>query len=167
MNTDASCCPKQVGNGFVERGPCGYGGILRDHHGNWVRGFIGYIDEANILTSELHGVLQGLKVLDKLKHKGATLETDNKGVYEWVTGLNDRRQTEIIHESWRINQGFKDLAKKNNITIKHIPGKDANRCADRLADIARMEKTRYREIEHLPDDRELKVLVEGDSNLNN
>nr|GFA79425.1 polynucleotidyl transferase, ribonuclease H-like superfamily protein 1 [Tanacetum cinerariifolium] len=39
MNIDGACHPNEVYNNTygdsVDRGPSGYGGILRDHNGNW------------------------------------------------------------------------------------------------------------------------------------
>ncbi|KAF5764007.1 putative ribonuclease H domain-containing protein [Helianthus annuus] len=165
MNTDGACHPMRQ-DGGVQRGPSGYGGILRDHHGNWVRGFIGFIgDQSDCFTSELYGILKGLELLDKLKLKQAILETDSQAAFQFVTGHDDEylRQKEIVRASWSIIQKCKQLAEKNGITFKLVPGKDANQCADKLAGMAILRRSAYVEFKDLP--QELKYLVEKDGQL--
>ncbi|XP_022031345.1 uncharacterized protein LOC110932309 [Helianthus annuus] len=167
MNTDGACRPTPVGimlsrDCVVQRGPSGYGGILRDHNGKWIRGFIGFIGVADCLTSELHGILKGLEILDEFDLKGAILETDSQAAYEWVTRQGViRGKSEIIHACWSTIMECRQLIRKNYIDVSLVPGEKANRCADKLADMAIEARYKYLEIKYPPPD--LKYLVEKDA----
>ncbi|GJU37588.1 retrotransposon-related protein [Tanacetum coccineum] len=82
------------------------------------------IDSTKLHPTELHGIHKGLKLLDKLGYKGAILETDIQGA-------------------------FQELADKNKITIMHIGGDNANKCADGLANLAIRKQVKYEELEGL------------------
>ncbi|KAK9064673.1 hypothetical protein SSX86_016055 [Deinandra increscens subsp. villosa] len=164
LNTDGACRPKYVGNADVQRGPSGYGGILRDHRGKWVQGFIGFIGESDCLTSEFHGILKGLEVLDKLNLKMAILETDSQAAYEWVTRRGDGYgKSEIVRASWPMIMKCRQLADKNGIAINLVHGENANKCADKLANMGIARGEEYVEIKFLPDG--LRFLVEKDAEL--
>ncbi|GJZ41133.1 polynucleotidyl transferase, ribonuclease H-like superfamily protein 1 [Tanacetum coccineum] len=95
MNTDGSHHHKEEYVGpeieSAKLHPSGYGRILRDHNGKWIRGFKGYIGVTENQTAELYGIHKGLELLDKLGYKGAILETDCKGAHEYVTRRDDDR----------------------------------------------------------------------------
>lgn len=140
MNTDGACRPSGSYPGTdpeqVMRGPSGYGGILRDHNGRWVRGFYGFIGVTDCLTAEFHGILQGLLLLDKPCYKESVLECDSTAAVEWINydETKDRRRTPIINDCWDIITSCRELKKKNGITICSI-SRDANKCADKLANM--------------------------------
>ncbi|GKE74308.1 polynucleotidyl transferase, ribonuclease H-like superfamily protein 1 [Tanacetum coccineum] len=107
MNTDGSHHHKEEYVGpeidSAKLHPSGYGRILRDHNGKWIRGFKGYIGVTENQTAELYGIHKGLDLLDKLGYKGAILETDCKGAHEYVTRRDDDRgKKKSIHDSWKI-----------------------------------------------------------------
>ncbi|PWA81352.1 polynucleotidyl transferase, ribonuclease H-like superfamily protein 1 [Artemisia annua] len=140
MNTDGTCRPDNVYNKTY--GPGGYGGILRDHNGKWVRGFIGYIDVTDSLTAELHGILKGLEFLDKRRYKEATLETDCQGAFQYIDKpYKECSDSQIIKDSWHIIAKCRQLVAKNKIKISLV-GEGANKCADKLADFARENKAK-------------------------
>ncbi|GKB73986.1 polynucleotidyl transferase, ribonuclease H-like superfamily protein 1 [Tanacetum coccineum] len=111
-----------------------------------------------VLWNSLKAVL-----LDKLGYKGAILETDCKGAHEYVTRRDDDRGKKTsIHDSWKIIKECRKLADKNNIVVLHI-GRDANKCADRLAKSAIKKQGKYEELIVLPD--EIDHLVSEDAKL--
>ncbi|GKB73987.1 polynucleotidyl transferase, ribonuclease H-like superfamily protein 1 [Tanacetum coccineum] len=165
LNTDGTCHPDEDNNNTyvdwdgdsVKRGPAGYGGILRDHNGEWVRGFIGYIGVTDSQTAELHGIHKGLVLLDKHGLTGAILETDCQGAFQWVTRRDDSRgKKKSTHDSWDIIKKCRELADKNNITItlfnRQHAKKRVNKCADKLADIAIEKRVNYKELMVLPNE---------------
>ncbi|GJV28538.1 polynucleotidyl transferase, ribonuclease H-like superfamily protein 1 [Tanacetum coccineum] len=167
MNTDGSHRHKEEYVGpeidSAKLHPSGYGGILRDHNGKWIRGFKGYIGVTDNQTAELYGIHKGLELLDKLGYKGAILETDCKGAHEYVTRRDeDQGNKKSIRDSWKIIKECRKLADKNNIVVLHI-GRDANKCADRLAKSAIKKQGKYEELIVLPD--EIDHLVSEDAKL--
>ncbi|KAI3669148.1 hypothetical protein L6452_40373 [Arctium lappa] len=147
MNTDGVCYGTKLYDGTVEQGKSGYAGILRNDRGEWVRGFQGFIDLTDSFTAELNGIYYGIKLLDKPEYKGSILETDHRGAFESLNkseGCKDKHP--IIEES-------KLLARKYNITIEYVP-RGANRCADKLANMAVDKLEEYLELKDCPQDPE-------------
>ncbi|GJR90334.1 hypothetical protein Tco_0214345 [Tanacetum coccineum] len=145
LNTDGTCHPDEDNNNTyvdwdgdsVKRGPAGYGGILRDHNGEWVRGFIGALDK--------HGLTEPF------------LKTDVKGFSVQLTRRDDSRgKKKSTHDSWDIIKKCRELADKNNITItlfnRQHAKKRVNKCADKLADIAIEKRVNYKELMVLPNE---------------
>ncbi|KAL4569384.1 hypothetical protein LXL04_025020 [Taraxacum kok-saghyz] len=167
MNTDAACRPtggnvRMDPTEQVKRGPSGYGGILRDHNGRWVRGFYGFIGVTDCLTAELHGILQGLLLLDLLCYKESVLECDSTGAVDWInhdeTEYSGRSQ--IIKDCWDIITCCWELKKKNGIMICSI-SRDANKCADKLADMGIDRRETHTDIVDLP--LEIKDIVDREA----
>ncbi|KAF5764012.1 putative ribonuclease H domain-containing protein [Helianthus annuus] len=167
MNTDGGCHPKRyVTPDGIEVGPSGYGGILRDHDGAWVQGFIGYIGEKDSFTAEVYGILKGLELLVQLNIKGAILEADHESlcnVHVNGEGKCEDNKSEIVRACAENIKKCRDLMVKNNITVEFVPRKCANECAHTLANIALEKKQEYLDIIDLPN--ELKYLVERDAKL--
>lgn len=164
MNTDGSSQSIGQTPGRPQQGPSGYGGILRDNDGSWIRGFIGFIGESDGLTSELYGILKGLEMLVKLNLKGSVLETDCKAALEWVTREDGRlpKMGNVLDENIsEIITKCRQLIDENNIDIKLV-SEDANRCADKLAKMAVAKRLSYKEYDFPPDDQ-LRNLVAKDA----
>nr|GEZ07884.1 hypothetical protein [Tanacetum cinerariifolium] len=89
LNINGTCHPDEVYNNrfedwdgdSVDRELGGYEGILRNHNGKWVRGFIGYIGVTASLTTKFHGILKGLEFSEKLCLNGAILETNCQAIF--------------------------------------------------------------------------------------
>lgn len=159
MNTDGSCRPNQGPGGYVRitpddpvmKGPSGYGGILRDDSGKWVRGFIGFIESSDCLTIEIHGIYKGLLLLDKLGLQGSILESDCEQATNWIIDESYRPCSQVIKDCWDIITECKRLIHKNKIIISWC-SRDANKCADKMAAMAVEKRLQYVEIMDLPNE---------------
>uniref|UniRef100_A0A2N9IHI9 Reverse transcriptase domain-containing protein n=1 Tax=Fagus sylvatica TaxID=28930 RepID=A0A2N9IHI9_FAGSY len=80
LNTDGSV----TGN----PGPAGAGGIIRDHTGNWVKGFSRKIGNTNSLAAELWGLRDGLVLAQELNIKRLIIELDAKAILDLVQTAN-------------------------------------------------------------------------------
>ena len=72
LNSDGSAlgCP----------GLAGGGGLIRDHQGRWVKGYIRFIGWANIIEAELWAIRDGLIVCLQLQVQAIEIELDAKSV---------------------------------------------------------------------------------------
>ncbi|XP_024964457.1 uncharacterized protein LOC112504744 [Cynara cardunculus var. scolymus] len=137
LNTDGACHPNHEYVDGVLRGPSGYAGILQDGCGNWVLGFRGFITWSDCFTAELHGILKGLELLDKLGYKESILESDSQAAVQWVTGEEDvgPGKSRVVGDCWELIKKSRHLVRKNGITIRRC-SRDANKFADKLASVA-------------------------------
>ncbi|KAK1423198.1 hypothetical protein QVD17_18494 [Tagetes erecta] len=104
--------------------------------------------------TELHGIWKGLQMLDNLELEGSVLETDSKPAHEWVTGKDEKRvKSKTVAQCWDIIIQCRRLKDKNNIVITLVSG-DANRCADKLAKMAKrsLGEGGYEVLYALPDE---------------
>ncbi|KAL4581623.1 hypothetical protein LXL04_006146 [Taraxacum kok-saghyz] len=163
MNTDGSCKPNPGPSG-------GYGGILRNHHGDFVYGFCGFIDRSTDgLTAEFTGIRKGLELLIELgyTYMGTILETDCRPAEQWINSKDKHvpGNSDIISACWDIILECRTLKAKYEIDIIHI-GEDANKCADKLAAMGAKKKKRkkgYMEFKAVP--YEIKNFVDDDKRL--
>ncbi|GJZ25134.1 polynucleotidyl transferase, ribonuclease H-like superfamily protein 1 [Tanacetum coccineum] len=65
---------------------------------------------------------------------------------------DDWGKKKSIHDSWNIIKECRELADKNKITIVHIDGDNANKCADGLANLAIRKQVKYEELEVPPNE---------------
>ena len=77
VNVDGSCkgTPTRVG----------FGGVIRNHMGNWIHGFSGYFGKVDILCAELHGMKVGLSLAWDLHYRRIILESDSKEAFQLIT----------------------------------------------------------------------------------
>ena len=76
INTDGAC---------VDGGArIAYGGVIRDHKGYWIRGVVGVERLGSVLSAELKGVFQGLKLARQLGYKKVCLESDSENALTLV-----------------------------------------------------------------------------------
>ncbi|PWA56015.1 polynucleotidyl transferase, ribonuclease H-like superfamily protein 1 [Artemisia annua] len=163
MNTDGGC--RRPNKGPITKGPSGYGGILRDHRGKWVRGFRGFIGVSDSLAAEIHGIYNGLLLLDQLGFRRSILESDSAAAIRWIE-QNDCSiyygKSAIIQACWSIIMECKRLISKNQIVLNFCP-RAANKCADKLANIAIEKKELFVRLKKLPE--EMKDIVEREHSM--
>jgi hypothetical protein len=58
--------------------------IIRDHIGNWLGGFAKHIDICSTFTAELWGVLEGLCLAWRLRHRNVELDVDSTVVVKVI-----------------------------------------------------------------------------------
>ena len=77
LNTDGSAlgCP----------GPAGGGGLIRDDHGRWVKGFLRRIGKVSSLEAELWAIRDGLILCNQLLIQELIIELDAKAVISLLT----------------------------------------------------------------------------------
>ena len=120
LNTDGSAlgCP----------GPAGGGGLIRDHHGRWVKGFLRRIGKVCSLEAELWAIRDGLTLCTQLQTQELIIELDAKAVISLVTCNKESfaQYAPLIDDCWNMLQQH-PLWK-----IQHCY-REANTCADALA----------------------------------
>ena len=108
----------------------GGGGLIRDEQGNWVIGFTRKIGKANSFLAEIWALRDGLILCNQLDLNAVMVELDAKAL---VDALNNPFYVNSI-----ISSLFDDcrqlVAQIPHLSIKHIYC-EANRCADRLANL--------------------------------
>ncbi|KAK1423197.1 hypothetical protein QVD17_18493 [Tagetes erecta] len=155
MNTHGGCrpvpCTGQPSD-CVQKGHSGYGGVLRYHRGNRVQGFIGYIGVFDCLTVELHGILKGLEVLDKLKLRGAILETKCQPAYKWITREHWRsyKETKGGHGSPTLDASLCTKTMLLSNCSLEMMGLSKYTCADKPVNMAIDTEQDYVEIQDVP-----------------
>ncbi|XP_071695403.1 uncharacterized protein [Rutidosis leptorrhynchoides] len=147
-------------DGTVQTGPSGFGGILRDERGRWVRGFIGFIGDSDGLTVEFHGIHCGLLLLDKLGLKGSVLESGYLAATKWITDKSYHPTTKVMINCWDIVVNCRRLVDKNEIIVRCCP---SNKCADKFANMAVEKREPFMEIMDVPN--EIKEIVDYESSI--
>ncbi|KAI3710836.1 hypothetical protein L2E82_40630 [Cichorium intybus] len=116
-----------------DQGSSGYGGILRDESGCWIRGFTGHLGNGSVrIEAELLAILKGVELIDSLRLQNATLETDS------LDALRAFEKPDLYMKSpvWMANiSGCQKLVKKNDITLSSVLPED-NKCAKFLTQLA-------------------------------
>ncbi|MBA0731830.1 hypothetical protein Gogos_015953, partial [Gossypium gossypioides] len=70
------------------------GGLLEDHNGNWIVGFTRYLDNCEVINSELWGILDGLQIALDCGYRKVIIRIDN------LEAVN------LIHEGVRNGSNF-------------------------------------------------------------
>ena len=106
----------------------GFGGVLRNHNGDWVHGFSGYLGENDILYAELMGIKTGLMVAWQFNFRDVILGTNSVEACKFVnsTGHNFHIYGVILVDIHALR------ARQWHVEILHILRK-GNHCADALA----------------------------------
>ncbi|KAJ1416257.1 Ribonuclease H domain [Sesbania bispinosa] len=123
INTDGSVNPHGTG----------FGGLLRNAGGAWIKGFYGHLNNSDILCAELHAIWKGLELCWRLNFRNVLCLTDSllavelvqKGVdhyhlyatiiYEVRALLNRDWTVEVVHTLREGNQAADLLAKKGTL----------------------------------------------------
>ncbi|XVF12875.1 hypothetical protein REPUB_Repub08aG0157600 [Reevesia pubescens] len=124
LNTDGA-----VKNGT---GRASTGGLIRNDKGDWLRGFMINIGRTDSLRAELWGVREGLKLAKEMGLRNLTLQTDAAmavTLLKTEVHLGGHPLGTLLDDCKRLIDSFTDLQ------IKHV-FREANKCADKLANIA-------------------------------
>ncbi|KAH1032343.1 hypothetical protein J1N35_044517 [Gossypium stocksii] len=119
------------------------GGLLRDHNGNWIVGFIRYLDNCEVINSKLWGILDGWQIaLDR-------------GFWKVIVRMDNLEGVNLIHEGVRecfnsvlVRRILLFLKLLSHWNLQHIPEKE-NRIVDRIVKLRRDRKPRLRGMEDL------------------
>ena len=116
-------------------GNAGGGGLIRDEQEQWVAGFTRKIGKTNSFMAEAWTLQDGLVLCNQMKVSKVIVESDAKAV---VDALNNRGS----HNS-AISPLFNDCRQLASnipqVVFRHIYRK-ANFCADRLANLGRLQQ---------------------------
>ncbi|KAJ1402390.1 Ribonuclease H-like superfamily [Sesbania bispinosa] len=74
LNTDDSVIDNKVA----------FGGLLRDHLGDWIQGFYGSMETRDVLGAELMAILKGLHICWELSYKDVKCMTDSLPVVSLI-----------------------------------------------------------------------------------
>ncbi|KAK9990593.1 hypothetical protein SO802_025578 [Lithocarpus litseifolius] len=126
LNTD--------GSADVASGTAGGGGLIRDDRGNWIMGFTRKIGKANCFLAEMWALRDGLLLCNELNLNAVMVELDAKALVDALK--NPLIANTIVSPLF---DDYKRLATQIPfLSIKHIY-REANRCADRLANLGRCQ----------------------------
>lgn len=105
----------------------GYGGIFRDHRGQWLLGFYGKREYSSSLETEIWGIYRGLTIMLEKGYNNICIESDSLDAVQLINdGPNEEHpQTELIKEA-------KNLLTRTCSLLKHV-FREANQCSDHLA----------------------------------
>ena len=123
LNTDGSA-------DVASRTAGGGGGLIRDDRGNWIMGFTRKISKANSFLAETWALRDGLLLCNQLNLNAIMVELDAKAL---VNALKNPSYANTIVSS--LFDDCRQLATQiPHLSIKHIY-REANKCADRLANL--------------------------------
>ncbi|KAJ1430717.1 Ribonuclease H domain [Sesbania bispinosa] len=116
------------GSSHGNPGPSGFGGLLRDHLGNWLKGFYGHMVFSEILQAELLAIRFGLLLAWEEGYRNIICWTDSMLALSLITAPVLK-----FHKYSSILEGIARLVHQEwNVTFKHIL-REGNSCADWLA----------------------------------
>ncbi|GAU50441.1 hypothetical protein TSUD_409510 [Trifolium subterraneum] len=119
------------GSSFGNPGISGYGGLIRDDKGNWIRGFSGHVEFTDSLHVELLAILQGLLVAWEIENiKYVSVRSDCRIALSLITG-----STPQPHQYSQIIDQIKELISRDWLISFVYTQKESNQCADHMAKI--------------------------------
>nr|KYP69434.1 Putative ribonuclease H protein At1g65750 family [Cajanus cajan] len=105
-----------------------FGGVLRSSDGVWIHGFCENVDDSEIIGVELLGILQGLRIAQRLGLSRVYCQTDSLVAVKWIQG----GVSHMHHYSNLVQKIHKLLDKDWAVSISHVL-KECNKCADYFA----------------------------------
>ncbi|KAL0000009.1 hypothetical protein SO802_019611 [Lithocarpus litseifolius] len=120
MNTD--------GSAIESTGIAGCGGVLRDEHGRWLKGFARKIGIANSFVAEMWGLRDGLLLCSSCNFRCVEIELDAKAIIDMLLNSNyvNILVSPILDDCRQLISNF------SQVRIRHCY-REANQCADKLA----------------------------------
>ncbi|KAF7830028.1 hypothetical protein G2W53_012361 [Senna tora] len=104
------------------------GGVIRDHEGKWIGGFMKKLGKGNILLAEICGILEGLQVAWHKNLKRIVIESDCLEAVSCVSACLDMKHP-LYHILYKIKSL---LANDWEVKVVHI-SRDSNKVANILA----------------------------------
>lgn len=143
-------------DGSAKANLVGAGGLLRDCHGNWVSGFSVFIGYGTSFSAELWGIIKGIQLALSLNIKKLIIETDSLVSQRLILSpdsythhplcslISNCRFLLTLLEDWKLNHVLRE----------------ANFCADSLANFGRTSQLHYTVFDTLPSFLHLLFLLE-------
>ncbi|KAF7821833.1 reverse transcriptase [Senna tora] len=138
LNSDGACS----GN----PGPFAIGGLIRDHMGNWVKGFLGFVGQGIALKAELWAIFSGTKLAFDLGCNCLWIETDS------LLACNLLLDTALsnLHEHWNLISSCRSVLQRfSEVKLSHT-FREGNQCADLLAKSSLLKHDDYLVFQNLP-----------------
>ena len=116
------------GASFGNPGKVDGGGLIRDHHGSWVKGYMRHIGFASSITAKFWALKDGLMLASQL------------GITQLLVELDANVVVDLMLSSKSFNNSFSTLLNDcnyllcqfNQVRISHVY-QEANKCTDHLA----------------------------------
>ncbi|XP_057444631.1 uncharacterized protein LOC130736871 [Lotus japonicus] len=116
----------------------GYGGCLRDNHGTWLGGFMGFGHDASVLAMELLAVFKGLQLAWDGGFRRVVCFTDSLLAVSLIL-----RPPSEFHENAAIIRAIGDLLNRSwEVHLQHTL-REGNFCADFLAKAGARQQSEY------------------------
>ncbi|KAK9991008.1 hypothetical protein SO802_025993 [Lithocarpus litseifolius] len=116
----------------------GEGGLIRDEQGNWVAGYTRRVGRANSFIAEGWALKDGLVLCSQLNLSSIIVESDAKAL---INAFNN-----LVHDNsvvFPLLDDCKELAAQfSRIVSRHVY-REANSCADRLANMGRLQNSEF------------------------
>ena len=116
------------GASFGNPGKASGGGLIRDHHGSWVKGYMRHIGFTSNIVAEFWALKDGLMLASQLDITQLLVELDAKVVVDLI--LSSKSSTNSF--SALLNDCRYLLCQFNQVRINH-DYREANRCTNHLA----------------------------------
>lgn len=115
------------GSSLGNPGPAGFGGLIRNHLGEWICGFSGSCGFADNLAAELQGINYGLELAWHKGYRNVILESDSKCALDLLTA------TTTFHSLSPLLVHINSLLIRDwNVKLQHNH-REGNECADWMA----------------------------------
>ncbi|KAL4295023.1 hypothetical protein AHAS_Ahas18G0286600 [Arachis hypogaea] len=119
----------------------GFGCIIRDSMGIWMKGCSASIPLSSVLSCELHAIWRGLVMAWDCEYKEVICETDNLDAFLLVS----RGTTNMITNDSDLLGKIKEMLQRNWTATLVLIQRTANRAADLMAKTAALNKQVYLE----------------------
>ncbi|KAJ1385496.1 Ribonuclease H domain [Sesbania bispinosa] len=127
--------------------PClaGFGGLVRDHKGEWILGFMGGVGMSDILQVELLAILHGLRLVWNCGYRRVRCFTDSMLALKLI-----KNTTSLLHQYAPIIVDIKHwMAQDWSLSIVHIL-REGNQCANHLAKLGSSSNSRLQVLQLAP-----------------
>ena len=119
-------------------GEAGFGGILRNHEGNPLKIYYGYIGWDTNNSAEMEGLWQGLMIAKNLSLHPLIVEGDSQILINMATRIQNGAQARKVASSWRLEARLNNIElelRTNRVISFHHTKREGNKVADLLANI--------------------------------
>lgn len=112
---------------YESNGKAGFGGLFRDHDGQWLLGFYGKLTCDSSLETEIWGIYRGLTIMLERGYNNIHIESDSLSAVQLING--DHPSTHPLNS---LIGDSRLLLRRTQFQISHI-FREANTSADHLA----------------------------------
>ncbi|EEF27126.1 conserved hypothetical protein, partial [Ricinus communis] len=111
-------------------GRASLGGLIRDHNGDWIRGFMANLGVYSVMFAELQGIYHGLCLAWSKGIKKVVLEAYNLS----IKMVLNRAKDGCIQNIALVKEIRKMITREWQIQVTHI-NQEGNKCANLLANM--------------------------------